>query len=77
MNALASVNLHTGRYVSMCPQLNLAFSVSSVSFSEEAEEAPTFGRGSSPKGNVSWEAVKTHHNRQFIQAIKVQWAIRY
>jgi len=48
---LASANFRTGRgYGGMCPQFNLAFSVSSVSSSketEEAEEAPTFGRGSS------------------------------
>ena len=34
--ALASANLHTGRYEGMCPQFNLAFS---------SEEAATFGRG--------------------------------
>jgi hypothetical protein len=36
--ALASANLHTGRYGGMCSQFILAFSL---------EEAPTFGRGSS------------------------------
>ena len=47
--ALASADLHTGRYGGMCPQSNLAFSL---------EEAPTFGRGSSLRLEVFWIELK-------------------
>ena len=48
--ASAGANIHTGLMGIWVPQFDLAFSASSVASSEEteeAEEAPIFGRGSS------------------------------
>jgi hypothetical protein len=47
--ALASADFHTGRgYGGGAPNLIRLFSVSSSEETEEAEEAPTFGRDSLP-----------------------------